>query len=503
LVLLIAAVLQKWTQRSPGQHSSVRILSIAVLPLENLSSDPSQGYFSDGMTDGLITDLAQIPSLKVISRTSSMQYKQTKKSLPDIARELSVDDIVEGTVQRSGDRVRITAQLIEASTDHHLWAGTYEREIVDMFSLEKEVAGDIANQVLVNVTAQNQRASAQSTSVNSQALEEYLQGNYHFQQFSRGSGDEELKIAADHFQRATEIDPNFGLAYVGLADVHSVTLQSSMNDLQTAKEAVQKALHIDPSLSQGWATLGNITAAAWDWAEAEKDLRRAIALNPSNAQARDGLGDLLDNIGKLDEGWKEYQTAQELDPNEDHLEFALYKRHEYDRAIHVVIRALGRDPNNGYLHHQLYELYISKRMYKEAIEQLQLAVTLFGFPDLAASLRHQYGGSGYNGAIREYVRQLEHLHSTHDVFMPVNMAAAYASMGDKDRAFYWLEEGYRRRGYQSGGVDFREIGVYPGLDPLHSDPRFINLLQRMGLPEVRIDESRQASGTGNKALLTQ
>jgi TolB-like protein/DNA-binding winged helix-turn-helix (wHTH) protein/Tfp pilus assembly protein PilF len=503
LAVLAAAVLLRWKHRSEVKHSSIRIRSIAVLPLENLSSDAVQEYFSEGMTDGLITNLAQIPSLKVISRTSSVQYKQTKKSLPEVARELNVDGIIEGTVQRSGDRVRITAQLIEASTDHPLWANTYEEDTPDVFNLQKQVAEDIAHQVLAHVTAPSQSSIAQSHVANSQALEEYLQGNYHLHRFSRGAGDEELKAASEHFQRAINADPNFALAHVGLAAAHNSTFRSGSDDVTAARDAAERALQLDPSLSEAWEMLGDIKGVSWHWVEAEKDLRQAIELNPNNADAHDDLGDLLDSLARPEEGWKEYQFAQELDPNRDHLEFALYKRHEYDHAIQVAVRMLEGDPNSGYLHHQLYENYVAKGMHKEAIEQLQQAVTLFGFADLAAELRRAYAASGYLGAMREYAKQLERLHATKRVFMPINIAAVYAAIGEKDRAFYWLEKGYEQRGHQSAGVVFTELGVYPGLDPLRSDERFTNLLQRMRLPAVRIDESRQASGTGNKALLSQ
>jgi TolB-like protein/DNA-binding winged helix-turn-helix (wHTH) protein len=489
LIVVTAVLVHRWNRASAAPVGSTRIRSLAVLPLENLSADPEQAYFSDGMTDGLITDLAQLGSLKVISRTSSMQYAKTRKSLPEIARELNVDGIVEGTVQRSGNRVRITAQLIEASSDNHLWANSYDGDLSNALELEKRVAEDIANQVLARVATRNQSPTATSRVVDSRALDEYLQGTYHINRFSRGSGDDELKRASDHFQRAIEIDQSFALAYVGLANSHILTFQSSNEDLRVATQAAQRALELDPALSDAWEMLGEIKTNFWNWGEAEADFRRAIALNPSNVYAHERLADLLDIFGKRDDAWKEYEVAQELDPDQDHLDYPLHIRHEYDRAIQGVRRALVKDPSNGYLHHQLFENYSAKSMYKESIEELRQSVTLFGFPDLAVMLRDAFATSGYRGTMREYANSLEHLHTAKQVFMPINIAAAYAAVGNKDRAFYWLEEGYRRRGHQSAGVDFTEIGVYPGLGPLHSDPRFTNLLQRMGLPDVRSDDS--------------
>lgn len=429
-----------------------------------------------------------------------MQYRRTGKPLPEIAQELHVEGIVEGTIQRSGSRVRITVQLIEASTDHHLWANTYEGELSDAFELEKRVAEDVANQVLVRVAARNQSPpSTPSRVVDSRALEEYLQGTYDLNRFSRGSGDEELKLAADHFQRATEIDQNFALAYVGLANAHRLTIQSSNDDMQIATQSAHRALQLDPTLSEGWVSLGDLKEGTWSWEEAEADFRRAIVLNPNSAGAHERLADLLDILGKSDEGWKEYEIAQELDPNQDHLVYALFKRHEYDRATQEVLRALSNDPKDGYAHSKLFELYSAKGLYKEAIGELQQTVKLFGYADVAVKLGNTYAASGYTAAMREYAKVLEHLESTKQAFVPINIAAAYTVARDRDHAFYWLEEGYRQRGHRSAGVDFEQVGVYPLLVPLHSDPRFTNLLQRMGLPSARIEAPEPSREKTDKA----
>ena len=459
------------------------IQSLAVLPLANLSGDAAQEYFSDGMTDALITDLARIGSLKVISRTSSMQYKQTKKSLPEIARELNVDGIVEGTVQRSGDRVRITAQLIFGPSDKHIWADSYERDMHDVLALERELAGDIAREVGARVTTQSQTQRPQLRAVNPKTLEAYLQGNAHLHRFSRGFGDEELRLASDYFRQAIDADPNFAPAYVGISTAHHWTVQSSRDDVEVARETAQRAVELDPTLSDAWRTLADVKYDFWDWPGAEQDYRRAIALNANNADAHELLGYLLDEIGRPDEAWKECQIAQQLDPNHDHLGYALQKRHEYDQAIKLTLAMLGADPNNGTLHYQLYEVYAAKGMYKEAIQQLEDTWTLFGFPGMGDKLNRAFAASGYMGAMREYAKELEHLHATNKVFLPVNLAAVYAALGDKDRAFHWLEQGYKLRGYHTAGTDIAQLRVYPGLDPLRSDPRFADLVRRMGLQQ--------------------
>ncbi|HYB76992.1 MAG TPA: tetratricopeptide repeat protein, partial [Candidatus Bathyarchaeia archaeon] len=460
-----------------------QIQSLAVIPLTNLSDDPGQEYFSDGMTDALITELAQIGSIRVISRTSSMQYKQTRKSLPEIARELQVDGIVEGTVQRSGDRVRISAQLIQGPTDKHLWANSYERDLRDVFLLERDVAGDIARQVQARLNSDKRPPPAQPRPVNPAALEAYLQGNVHIHKFSRGSGDEELRLASVFFQQAIDAEPDFAPAYVGLSKARGGTLRSSSEDVDIAKRAAERAAELDPNFSDAWSALADIKCDFWDWAGAEQDYRRALALNPNDGEAHEHLGWLLDALGRLDEGWKEAEMAQQVDPNQDHLEPALDNRHEYDRIIQHIRPMLEADPDNGYLHYELYEGYVGKGMYKEAIQHLEECWVRFGFPQLAARMREAFAASGYKSAMRTYAEGLERLHVAKQVFAPMNLAGAYSAAGDKDRGFYWLEQGYQSRGRGGAGMSMVFVNRDPGIEPLRSDPRYKDLLRRIGLPQ--------------------
>ena len=469
--------------RLVGNAATRPIQSIAVLPLQNLSPDPTQEYFSDGMTDALITDLAQIGSLKVISRTSSMQYKQTKKALPEIARELNVDGIVEGTVQRSGDRVRITAQLIQIPSDEHLWASSYERDLSDVFTLEREVAGDIARQVHARLTTEKHAELAHQRPVNPAALEAYLQGNSHMHKFSRGFGDEELRLASEYFQHAIDADPNFAPAYVGMSNARRGTLRlSSSEDVDIATKTAERAVELDPNLSEAWTALADIKGDFFDWTGAEQDYRRALSLNPNDANAHDCLGWILDARGRLDEGWKEAEIAQQLDPNEDHLEPALDNRHEYDKIIQHVTTMLEADPDSAVLHHELYEGYSGKGMYKEAVQQLEQTLVLFGLQESAGKVHQAFAASGYRGAMRQLTEELERLHASNQVFVPINVAEAYAAAGDKDRAFYWLEQAYKYRGHGGAGLSMIFLNRDPGLESLHSDPRYKDLLRRVGLP---------------------
>jgi TolB-like protein/DNA-binding winged helix-turn-helix (wHTH) protein/Tfp pilus assembly protein PilF len=474
------ARVQNWLRSNPAPQ----IHSIGVLPLRNLSADPNQEYLCDGLTDGLITDLAQIGSLKVISHTSTMQYRDTRKSLPEIARELNVDGLIEGTVQRSGDRIRITAQLIHGPTDKHLWANSYERDTRDIFSLESEVTNDIATQVQARVVVPTRAPRAQARSINPKALDAYLEGNYHMHQVAHGSVDEELTKAAGYFQQAIDADPNFAPAYLGLSDAVGSHLRDSAERAAGSKSPLEKAIELDPTSSEAWASLADVKLFyLLDWSGAEKDFRHAIALNPNNADAHKGLAQYLVAMGRVDEGWSEFQITQELDPNQEHLSGVLFARREYDRQIEVLLRWVERHSDDGDAYWNLYWAYTLKGMHKQAIEALARSVSLLGLPATSDRVQRAFAKSGYKSAMRTFAQELERLDAEKQAFLPGFTAEAYAVIGDKDRAFYWLEQAYLRR--ESGG---REPGlvfirVDPMLDPLRSDPRFKDLLRRVRLPQ--------------------
>ena len=483
--VLLGAVLAltpaKFRQRFSDKSTVPPIRSIAVLPLQNLSADPAQEYFSDGMTDALITDLAQISSVKVISRTSVMHYKKTDKTLPEIARELNVDGIIEGTVQRSGDRVRITAQLIYGPSDKHVWASSYERDVRDVFALQRDITDEITRQIQARVTTPNQASPAPPRPVDPKVLEAYIAGSYHLRGYSRGAGDDEVKKAQAYFQQAIDADPNFAAAYIGLARAHQILLQGSKDDLPIMRRAAEKAVELDSSSSDAWVAVADAKRESWDRNGAEEEYRRAIALNPNNAQAHDGLGGILDTTGRLDEGWKEHQLAQQLDPNQDHLADALYQRGQFDRAIEIRQRIAQSDPVNGYNHYALAMIYALKGMYKEFAQEMGTSFSLYGTPEVGNRLQRAYDKSGYQGALRQLAKDLEHLAASKQGYVPGILAQVYAALGDKDRAFYWLEE-YRQHRDLARTDPTGFFKTDPWLAPLRSDPRFGDFLRRAGLP---------------------
>jgi TolB-like protein/Tfp pilus assembly protein PilF len=482
LLILLGAVYVSSRQRLLEKSTAPEIRSIAVLPLQNLSGDPGQEYLSDGMTDALITDLAQIGSLRVISRTSSMQYKQTTKSLPGIAHELRVDGIIQGSTQRSGDRVRITAQLIHAPSDRHLWANTYEGDFRNVLSLERNVTEDIARQVQARLMPQDQIAATRPRPTNPKALDAYLQGNYHLQRYGRGFGVEEMKKASDLFQQAIDADPKFAPAYFGLAHAHDELPLVSPEDAAIARKAEDIALALDPNLPEAQTIRADNKMLDLDWSGAEKEFRRALALNPNNAAAHDDFCEHLSEMGRLDEALKECQIAQELDPNNDHLARILYKRGEYDHAIAILRLMIERYPDHDGLHYQLFQCDVKKQDGKGAVEELERTYTLLGLSDVAARIHHVFAASGFRAAMLQWAKEIEKLQARRQYYDPVNLADAYAVLGENDRALYWLDQAIAHRDAIAGGLPATWVGTDPMLESLRTDLRFKELLRRIGLP---------------------
>jgi TolB-like protein/DNA-binding winged helix-turn-helix (wHTH) protein len=478
VVLLLAVAFKggSFRGRLLGKDASPPIRSLAVLPLQNLSNDINQEYFADGMTDALITDLAQVNSLKVISRTSTMRYKKSDKSLPEIARELNVDGIVEGTVQRSGGRVRITAQLIYAPTDKLVWADTFDREQQDTLALQSTVARAIADQIRVEMTPRERSRLQDPRPVNLGALEAYLQGQYHAASIGEGSSFEERYRAVEYFREAIRQDPSFSRAYVGLATALIQFVSPAPKDAPFVKDALEKAITLDPDSSEAHVWMARYKEFHdWDFPAAEREFRRAIELDRNNAGAHDFYGNFLDLMGRLPEGAIEEQRAQELDPGDDHLMDGYNLRGEYARVLEISRNVVATHPTDGIFRHYLFMAYLHNGRDKEAVEQLQQTVILYGHPELAAPLAQAYAFRGRQGFLRLWAKDLEQLHR--EGVPPVIVAQVYALIGDADNAFTWLEKGYLER---DGFLLLMKVD--PDWASFRSDPRFQDLMRRIGLP---------------------
>jgi TolB-like protein/DNA-binding winged helix-turn-helix (wHTH) protein len=483
LAMVLAASLS-WVLYSRNQASS-KIRSLAVLPLESLSGDASQDYFADGMTDELIADLGQISALRVISRTSMMTYKHVHKLLPEIARELDVEAVVEGTVLRSGERVRITAQLIRMPIERHIWAQSFEGDLRDTLVLQKSVARSIAEQIQASLNQREQAALEHSKVVNAEAYEVYLKGRYFW---NKRTGDG-LKKAIEYFNRAIEKNPNYAEAYTGLGDSYALSgdweygLLSPQDAFPRAKAAVTKALALDDNLAEAHTSLAFILDLYdWDWESAEKEYKRAIALNPGYATAHHWYAWHLIVMGRNSEGIAELRKAQSLDPlsliiSAD-LADALCIAHLSDESVQQSRRTLEMDPNFAIAHYELGQAFEQKRMLNEAIGEFQRAIELSGGNEVFdANLAYAYATSGSKEEAMKIVKDLEDRQSQHSS-TDASIGLIYVGLGDKDQAMIWLNKAYQARFNPS-------ILVRPAFDPLRSDARFQDLLRRIGLPPGR------------------
>jgi TolB-like protein/DNA-binding winged helix-turn-helix (wHTH) protein/Flp pilus assembly protein TadD len=480
-LVLSLAILCVLLVRSRG-HKPAAIRSLAVLPLENLSGDAAQNYFSDGMTDELITDLAQISALRVISRTSVMTYKGARKSLPQIARELNVDAVVEGTVLRAGDQVRITAQLIDASTDKHLWSQSYEGDLRDTLALQDRVARAIAEQIQINLTPREQAALKSVTVVNPEAYESYLKGRYFWNKRTADG----LRVALAYFNQAIEEDPKYAQAYSGLTDTYALlgdwqyAVMTPKQAYPKAKAAALKAVELDSALGEAHNSLAFVLDGFdWDLDSGGKEFRRAIELNPGYATAHHWYAWHLALLGRYNEAIAEMRKAESLDPlsliiNADLAEL-LVLAHSYDESMRQSRKTIEMDPNFAMAHNQLGQAYLQQHLYKEAVVELQKAVQLSaGSPTCIANLARAYALSGQRSEAIKLLSDLK-TSSTPGYSHASEIAAIYASLGDRNEAMNWLEKGYAER-FNPG------VLIRPGFDPLRSDPRFQNLVHRVGLP---------------------
>jgi TolB-like protein/DNA-binding winged helix-turn-helix (wHTH) protein/Tfp pilus assembly protein PilF len=481
IVLAGAFALRYLKRSSLATAPSGRLTSLVVLPFENLSADKDQAYFADGMTDELIAHLAKIRSLRVISRTSSMEYKGAHKTLSQIARDLKVDSVVEGTVLRSGDRVRITAELVQVATDRHLWAETYESQLGDILTLQSHVASAIVNEIRVKLTPEDQVRLATTHQVSTQSYENYLKGRYYWNKRSQ----EGLTKAIDYFQLAIEQDPNYALAYAGLADCYSIigsVIVGTVPALEVApkaRAAALKSLELDNTLAEAQTSLATVRFNYdWDWNAAASGFRRAVELNPSYATAYQRNSLYLMSMGRTSESIAEMNRAHDLDPLSISMNFSLgsrlYLAREYDQAIEQLRNTIDMDPDFVLPHLVLGQAYEQKRMYDQAITELRRAADISqSSPPAVAALARAYAVSGRTTEARKLLDQLME-QSKKRYVSPFYVAIVYAGLGENDQALDWIEKAYQDR---SNAIVFAKVD--PQLDTLRSTPRFQSLLHRL------------------------
>jgi TolB-like protein/DNA-binding winged helix-turn-helix (wHTH) protein/Flp pilus assembly protein TadD len=479
-VVVALLLLSPWVL-SHRQHAVANIRSIAVLPLANLSGDAAQEYFADGMTDELIAQLGQIGALRVISRTSAMNYKNTRKSLADVARELNVQAVVEGSVLRVGDRVRITAQLIRVPADEHLWAHSYEGRFPDTLVLQGEVSQAIARQILATLNPRDEAALSKAKTVNAEAYEAYLKGRY----FWNKRNAEGLQKAIEYFQRAIAADPDYAAAYSGLADAYALAGGWEYGVLPPqeagprAKDAATRAVFLGPALSEAHTSLAfALDISTQDWSSAEKEFRRALELNPGYATAHHWYGYHLMMVGRDDEGIAELKRAESLDPLSLIISAGvadvLFIAHRFDEAMRQLQKTLEMDPNFAMAHSQRGQVLVQQHKLDAAISEFRRAIELAGHsPAFDANLANAYAASGRTADAQRTAAFLEHL-PEQSGSLDANIAVIYVGLGDAEQAMRWLEKAYQAR--------FEAIMlVRPQFDPLRADPRFQALMGRLGL----------------------
>jgi TolB-like protein/DNA-binding winged helix-turn-helix (wHTH) protein/Tfp pilus assembly protein PilF len=473
-IVVAAASYLYFGHKKPAGPATPPITSLAVLPLENLSHDPEQEYFTDGMTEELITNLSKIGALRVISRTSVMQYKGARKSLPQIARELKVDGIIEGSVLRSGSRVRITAQLINAQTDQHLWGGTYDRDLRDILALQSEVARTVAQEIRVTLTPQEHKYLSDTQTVDPEAYQLYLRGRHYMLLRGESPGDQ-LEKGRNYLEQAIEKDPSFALAYAQLADCYRyLSVSGSLRPREAypkAKVAALKALELNDNLAEAHAALGQIRFMfEWEWSSPEGYFKRAVQLNPSSADVYTLYGNYLVKTGRFDEGIAALKKAIELDPLSDpvsvNLGWAYFNSKKYDEGI-GELRTLS-SLNLDSVRVPLAFNYAGKGLYSQALAECDKVQG----PSLCGWV---YAVSGNRTEALSNARRLADMSARRYVNV-IWIAAMYTALGDKKEALRFLEQSYSER-----AVEITFLKVAPEFDPLRSDARFQDLLRRIGL----------------------
>ena len=492
VVLFLLGALGYWIGARQSPVVLPQFKAIAVLPLQNYSGDPQQEYFVDGMTDSVIADLGKIRDMRVISRTSVMPFKNSKKSLREIANELHADAVIEGSVMRSADRVRISVQLIDAARDQHLWAESYERELKDVFALQSQVAQAIAQQVHAVVTPEEQKRIAGKRAIDPEVYELYLKGRHIME---RG-GLEDVRKAIDYFESGLAKDPHNALLYTGLADAYIDKMmdvhESPVEATTKARAAAEKALQLDDSLAEAHTSLGMIKLSYdWDWAGAEHEFKRAMELNPGYPLAYVMYGQYLTMVGRQTDAIPYFEKAHRLDPlfgqSYRGEGYSCFMAHKYDEAIVQYRKALELEPD-AITYFGLVLARAEEGDYATAISEAEKATKVDSSPLLLTSLASAYARAGRRADANRVLRRLQEIwerqgrapawHTARSPYVcPYEVAGVYAQLGETDRAFDWLDKAYRNRSC------LYWLRVDPRFDSIRSDPRFQELLAKMNFPQ--------------------
>lgn len=476
-VFFVALVLYQSSSAKGARQPPIK--SLAVLPLTNLSGDPTQEYLADGMTEALIGRLSEIHNLRVISRTSVTRFKGTHLSVPEIARTLQVDAIVEGSVIRDGSRIRVHAQLIRAATDEHFWSEAYDRELRDVLSLQSDVAQTIARKVEVTVTGEERTRLVAARSVSPEVYESYLKGK-----FAKSNNKAEIEESIAYFEDAIRKDPTFAPSFVALAEAYNklgtIFVGAPPGEARSKQvEAARKALDLDPDLAEAHVLLADVLQKQWRWAEAESEYRRALELNPHDASAHLGLANWLMCQGRMEEALAWARRARELDPHgiaSTRVGWILFNARRFDEAIRELRGVLAVHPEDATANFFLGFSLIANRQSAEAIPVLEKTVFLMDrSPGPMGVLVHAYA---YSGRRPEALRLLAELKRRQQAgyVPPAVFVNAYFGLDQNDQGFVWLERAYQE---QSNILQF--LRVNPFFDPVRDDPRFKDLLRRVGL----------------------
>ena len=486
--VLLGLNVHGWRDRLFAGPPRPQIRALAVLPLANLSGDPEQEYFAEGMTEALIAELGRISAPRVISRQSIMQYKGSKKPLSEIARELKVDAVLEGTVERAGDRVRVIVRLDQVSPEGQLWSNQYNRDIRDLLQLQDEIARAVADEVQVKLNPQERARLARSRPVDPGAQDDYLRALHFPNKYAAESyryTEQDLLTAISYFRQAIEKDANYGLAYVGLAQAYidlGRTYGGHHNPKETlplAKAAATRAVEIDPMLGEAHYVLAQTLVCDWNWSEAERQYKLALELSPNFAPAHMWYGRFLQSVfGRNDEAMKEVAYAVELSPRDTQIRlmlgFVTYAARQYDSAISQFEALNAAYPGLGDF--GLGWSYREKKMYPEAIAALERAIAHSRHPTVLASAASVYGRAGRKREALKLIDELKEGSRQHYI-APAHFAEAYIGL-DEDETMTWLE-----RAYEEHDQGMADINAYPGFDALRSKPRFQALVRRMNFPQ--------------------